>query len=169
MCAANVCTSVVAKVCPRRAERKWQPWLCETINSHDSASPVALLRASFFFAASADDGTEDLALGAVAVCLQQLDVAVDEDALALLESVVVSLACLLTRDNHSVQKRGHRELTFRSSKDRRKYPASRKQKACTPCPTSCSHSSRACHRLVSANPNPGKAPSTPTGARTQSD
>ena len=66
---------------------------CETASSHDSASPVALLRASFLLAASADDRAEDLALGAVAVGLQQLDVAVDEDALALLESVgVVSLA-----------------------------------------------------------------------------
>lgn len=54
---------------------------------HNGASPVALLRASFFFAASADDGAEDLALGAVAVGLKELDVAVDEDALALLESV----------------------------------------------------------------------------------
>lgn len=60
---------------------------CNTANSHNSASPVALLRASLFLAASADDRAEDLALGAVAVSLQQLDVAVDEDGLALLESV----------------------------------------------------------------------------------
>jgi len=70
--------------------------LCNIVNSHDGASPVALLRASFFLAASANDGAEDLALGAVAVSLQQLDVAVDEDALALLESVDRSLALLLT-------------------------------------------------------------------------
>ena len=55
--------------------------------SHNGASPVALLRACLFLTASADDGAEDLALGAVAVGLEQLDVAVDEDALALLESV----------------------------------------------------------------------------------
>ena len=58
-----------------------------SITSHNSASPIALLRASLFLAASTDDGTEDFALGAVAVGLQELDVAVDEDALALLESV----------------------------------------------------------------------------------
>lgn len=62
---------------------------CNTANSHNSASPVALLRASLFLAASADDRAEDLALGAVAVSLQQLDVAVDEDGLALLESSAV--------------------------------------------------------------------------------
>ena len=56
-------------------------------HSHNSASPVALLRASLFLAASADNRAEDLALGSVAVGLQELDVAVDEDALALLESV----------------------------------------------------------------------------------
>ena len=73
-------------------------------SSHDRASPVALLRASLFLAAGADDGAEDLALGAVAVGLQQLDVAVDEDALALLESVGrFSLACrLLVKMGHLV-------------------------------------------------------------------
>jgi hypothetical protein len=70
--------------------------LCSiTACSHDGASPVTLLRTSLFFAASADDGAEDLALGAVAMCLQQLDVAVDKDALALLESVIRSLALLI--------------------------------------------------------------------------
>ena len=57
--------------------------------SNDGASSVALLRASLFFTASADDRAEDLALGAVAVGLQELDVTVDEDRLAFLESVVV--------------------------------------------------------------------------------
>jgi len=69
--------------------------LCARISpggSHNSASPVALLRASFFFPTSADNRAEDLALGTVAVGLQQLDVAVDEDALALLESADQSLA-----------------------------------------------------------------------------
>ena len=84
-----MCTSVPAKslttTCQGR--EKWQAYLCETASSHDSASPVALLRASLFLAASADNRAEDLALGAVAVGLQELDVAVDEDALALLESV----------------------------------------------------------------------------------
>lgn len=69
--------------------------LCNIVNSHDGASPVALLRASFLFAASADDGAEDLALGAVAVSLQQLDVAVDEDGLALLESVHILVSLLV--------------------------------------------------------------------------
>ena len=62
-------------------------FVSEGIRSHNSASPVALLRASFFLSAGADDGAEDLALGAVAVGLQELDVAVDDDALALLESM----------------------------------------------------------------------------------
>lgn len=63
--------------------------LCDAItSSDDSARPVALLRAGFFFAASTEDGAEDLALGAVAVCLKELDVAVNKDALALLESVM---------------------------------------------------------------------------------
>ena len=73
----------------------WQARLCETTISHNSASPVALLRASFFLAASADDGAEDLALGAVAVSLQQLDVAVNEDGLALLESVHILVSLLV--------------------------------------------------------------------------
>ena len=75
-------------------KEKWQACLCETTRSHNSASPVPLLRASLFLTASADDRAEDLALGAVAVSLQQLDIAVDEDGLALLESVVrfVSIA-----------------------------------------------------------------------------
>ena len=60
--------------------------LCKTTSSHNSASPIALLRTSLFLAASTDNRAEDLALGAVAVSLQQLDVAVDENALALLES-----------------------------------------------------------------------------------
>ena len=136
MCAANVCTSVPAKF-DHDMPRKTCGLYCETTNSHHGASPVALLRASFFLAAGTDDRAEDLALGAVAVCLQQLDVAVDEDALALLESVDRSLAWLLTRDHHSVQNRGLNQLTFHSSKDQRKYPASRKQKACKPYPTSC--------------------------------
>jgi hypothetical protein len=65
--------------------------LCSIVacRSHNGASPVALLRASFLLATSADDRAEDLALGAVTVCLQQLDIAVDEDRLALLESVIV--------------------------------------------------------------------------------
>jgi hypothetical protein len=74
--------------------RRQQCLACNIIHSHNSASPIALLRASLFLAASADDGAEDLALGAVAVGLQQLDVAIDEDALALLESAdyLVSIA-----------------------------------------------------------------------------
>ena len=71
--------------------------LCDAItSSNDSARPVALLRAGFLFAASAEDGAEDLALGAVTVGLEELDVAVDEDALAFLESVI----CLLAIDSN---------------------------------------------------------------------
>jgi hypothetical protein len=103
-------------------------FVSEGIRSHNSASPVALLRASFFLSAGADDGAEDLALGAVAVGLQQLDVAIDEDALALLESVNNLVSIVIA----SV-KREQSSLTFRSSTGQRKYPASRKQKACTPC------------------------------------
>ena len=86
-----MCTSVPAKslITTCQGREKWQACLRETTSSHDSASPVAFLRASLFLAASADDRAEDLALGAVAVSLQQLDVAVDKDGLALLESVVV--------------------------------------------------------------------------------
>ena len=67
-------------------------FVSEGIRSHNSASPVALLRASFFLSAGADDGAEDLALGAVAMCLKELDIAVDEDTLAFLESVMCVLA-----------------------------------------------------------------------------
>ena len=77
-------------------EEKWQACSCETVDSHDGASPIALLRASLFLTASADDRAEDLSLGAVAVGLQELDVAVDEDGLAFLESADRWLACLLS-------------------------------------------------------------------------
>lgn len=67
--------------------------LCDAITcSNDSAGPVALLRAGFFFAAGTEDGAEDLALRAVTMCLKELDVAVNEDALAFLESVMWLLA-----------------------------------------------------------------------------
>lgn len=55
------------------------------------------MRAGLFFAAGTDDGAEDLALGAVTVSLQELDVAVDEDALTLLESVVGMISLLFLK------------------------------------------------------------------------
>lgn len=55
------------------------------------------MRAGLFFAAGADDGAEDLALGAIAVSLQEFDVAVDEDALTLLESVVEMISLLFLK------------------------------------------------------------------------
>jgi hypothetical protein len=69
--------------------------LCKVVRSDDSASPIALLRARLFFSASANNRAKDFALGTVAVCLQELDITVDEDALALLESVCSSISKLI--------------------------------------------------------------------------
>lgn len=85
MHAANVCTCLEAQVkiaTPCRERKNGRRVICNATSlarSNDSAGSVALLRASLFFTASADDRAEDLALGAITVGLQELDVAIDED------------------------------------------------------------------------------------------
>jgi hypothetical protein len=72
--------------------------LCKAVRSDDTARPIALLRARLFLSASANNRAEDFTLGAVAVRLQEFDVAVDEDGLAFLESVRVSISKLVTKN-----------------------------------------------------------------------
>jgi hypothetical protein len=81
----------------------WLALLCSlrSRRSHDGASPIALLRASLFFPASANNRAKDFALRAVAVRLQEFDVAVDEDGLAFLESVGDQLANWPRTTDHS--------------------------------------------------------------------